>query len=44
MKSILVTNIEWENSQPMRHVAILIRVDMHLDQSIDYIIIYNIDY
>ena len=41
MKSISVTNIEWEKTQPMQPVAILTRVDMHLDQSIDYIIIYN---
>ena len=33
MKTILITNIEWENPQPMRHVAILTRVDMHLGQS-----------
>ena len=30
--SILVTNIEWENPQPIRHVVILTPVDMHLGQ------------
>ena len=35
MKSILVTNIEWEIPQPMRHVVILTPVDMRLGQSGD---------
>ena len=34
-RCIIVTNIEWENLQPMRHVVILTRRDMHLGQSGD---------
>ena len=35
MKSILVTNIEWEKPQPMPHVVILTRVDRRPGQSGD---------
>ena len=35
MKHILVTNIKWENPQPMQHVVILIQVGMHLCQPED---------
>ena len=45
MKSILVTNIEWENPQRKRYVVILTRMDMHLGQPgdvyLDYIMKYG---